>query len=45
MRLLLKNQLIQCYLFLYQIKHLSTSQWDIEKLQLKTLGARRQQLR
>ncbi|GLX79430.1 hypothetical protein tinsulaeT_27700 [Thalassotalea insulae] len=32
----------QYYLFLYQLKHLSTSQWNMEHYQLSTLGTHRQ---
>jgi hypothetical protein len=30
-------------LFCYQVSHLSLSQWNIEKLQMNTLGSYRQQ--
>jgi hypothetical protein len=42
----MKDLKIQCeriMLFCYQVSHLSLSQWNIEKLQINTIGANRQQ--
>ena len=38
-----KIQYERIILFCYQVSHLSMSQWNIEKLQMNTLGSNRQQ--